>query len=130
MSRKFYTEDNNNIPSIKYTNTVPTGYTLVTDVVKLKSLYIKLYRQRQIDGIEYFEDFKACLMMDVLNEVYTSTEAFDLETHIKVVHDQVVYGSWLTAQRFNTDLALSGIYTQDMKDEIQTYIDSYVVANY
>ena len=37
---------------------------------------------------------------------------------------------WLTAQYTNSNLTLSGIYDQAMKDSIQAVIDDYVTNNY
>ena len=55
---------------------------------------------------------------------------FSLESHIKDLYDQLNNGWWLTAQNTNTNLTLSGIYTQAMKDEIQGVINTYVTNNY
>jgi len=130
MARKFYKEDNESIPAIVYELSQPVDYTEITDSEELKRLYIGLYKQREIDGLNYFDDFRASIMMDIIAGTYTETEVFNLETHIKNLQDEVILGNWLTAQNTNNNLALSGIYDQAMKDEIQTYIDDYVQNNY
>ena len=130
MSRKFYKEDNSLIPAIVYELTQPLGYTQITNSEELKRLYIGLYNQRAQDGVDYFDDFRASVMMDIIAGTYTEIEVFNLETHIKYLQDEVILGNWLTAQNTNSNLALSGIYDQAMKDEIQTYIDDYVSNNY
>lgn len=130
MSRKFYKEDNENIPAISYANVLPVGFTEITDEVELKRLYIGLYKQREIDGVNYFEDFRAGLMMDILNGVYTVAEVFELENHIKNLQTEIINGSWLTAQSTNDSLLLLGIYNQEMKDEIALYLSNYIIENY
>ncbi len=130
MARKFYKEDNEAIPAIKFELTQPTGFTEITDTIELKSLFIGKYKQREIDGIDYFEEFRADLYLDILNGTYTDTEVFALETHLNELQLSVITGSWLTAKNKNTSLALSGIYDQAMKDEIQADIDTYVNDNY
>jgi len=130
MARKFYKEDNESIPAIVYELSQPTGFTEITDSEELKILYIGLYKQREQDGINYFEDFRANLMMDVIAGTYTSQEVFDFEVHVKYLQDEIMIGNWLTAQSINQNLSLSGIYTQTIKDEIQNYIDNYVANKY
>lgn len=130
MARSFYKEDNQAIPAIVYELTQPSGYTQITDSEELKRLYIGLYNQRHQDGISYFDDFRANIMMDIIAGTYTALDAFNLENHIKYLQDEIILGNWLTAQNINSNLALSGIYDQTMKDEIQTYIDVYVTNNY
>jgi len=58
------------------------------------------------------------------------SDAFDLESHISDLYNQLSNGWWLTAQNTNANLALSGIYDQAMKDELQSIIDDYVNDNY
>ena len=130
MARSFYKEDNQAIPAIAYELTQPSGYTQITDSEELKRLYIGLYNQRQQDGISYFNDFRANIMMGIIAGTYTSLDAFNLEGHIKYLQDEIILGNWLTAQNSNSNLALIGIYDQAMKDEMQTYIDGYVSNNY
>ena len=130
MARSFYKEDNQTIPAIVYELTQPSGYTQITDNEELKRLYIGLYNQRGQDGVDYFDDFRANIMMNIIAGTYTSLDAFNLENHIKYLQDEIILGNWLTAQNINANLALSGIYDQAMKDEIQTYISDYVLNNY
>jgi hypothetical protein len=128
--RKFYKEDNESIPAIVYELTNPIGYTEITDNSELKILYIGLYKQREIDGINYFEDFRADLIMNIMDGTYTDLEVFALESHIKYLQDEIIIGNWLTSQNINSNLSLNGIYDQTMKDKIQNYINNYIATNY
>jgi len=130
MSRKFYKEDNEPIPAIKFEISQPTGFTEITDVVEIKQLYIKKYNVRIEDGKVYILDFTADRYIDVLNGVYTEVEAFALESHIKDLYAALNNGWWLTAQNINSNLALDGIYDAAMKSSIQSSLDIYVTNNY
>ena len=122
MSKKFYKEDNEAIPAILYQDSQPLGFTEVTDPVELKYLYIKKYKQQKKDG--------ASLYLDVINGVYTDIEVFTFESYTKELSNDIRLGQWLTAQDTCTNLAVSGIFTQSKKDEIQLDIDNYVTNNY
>ena len=130
MARAFYKEDGEAIPAIKYVDEQPVGYTLVTDANELRDLYIMQYRQRETDGKDWFEQFRADLMMNIISATYTPTEVFLLEQHLKGLTENIIAGSWLTAQAMSAGLPISGIYDQTMKDEMQLYIDTYVTNNY
>ena len=130
MSRKFYIENDEAIPAIQYVETQPTGFSLITDENTLKELYVKKYNTREVDGQNYFNDFRANLMLDIINSVYSPQEIFVLENHLKNLIEELITGNWLTAQNTNLTLALEGIYTQIMKDEIQLYINDYITNNY
>ena len=130
MARSFYKEDGEAIPAIQFVETQPVGYTLITDTTELRRCYVNQYRQRELDGRDWFEEFRADLMMDIISAVYTPTEVFLLEQYLKALTENVIAGSWLTAQSISTNLVLSGIYDQVMKDEIQNRIDIYVTNNY
>ena len=130
MSKKFYKEDNEAIPAILYQDSQPLGFTEVTDPVELKDLYIKKYKQQKKDGEDYYLSFQASLYLDVINGVYTDIEVFTFESYTKELSNDIRLGQWLTAQDTCTNLAVSGIFTQSKKDEIQLDIDNYVTNNY
>lgn len=132
MARAFYIEDDygQGIPAIMFEETQPAGYTLITDQAELRKCYMAKYAERELDGSNWFEEFRADLMMDIISTTYTPTEVFLLEQHLHALVVQLLEGSWMTAQNTSTNLTLSGIYDQAMKDEIQGVIDTYVTNNY
>ena len=130
MPRKFYKEDNEAIPAIKFELSQPVGFTEITDQAEIKELYLRQYQYRILDGQEYVQDFTADTYIKVINGIYTDVEAFQLEAHIKDLYQELNNGWWLTAQNTNTNLALLGIYNQILKDEIQAKFDLYVSENY
>jgi hypothetical protein len=130
MARKFYKENNEAIPAIKFDNSLPTGFTEITDETEIKRLYKIQYGYRISDGKSFVLDFTTDKYVDVLNGTYTEAEVFALENHIKDLYDQLNNGWWLTAQNTNSVLILDGIYNQAMKDSIQGIIDEYVTNNY
>jgi len=130
MSRKFYKEDNQQLPAIEFVETQPVGFTEITNADEIKRLYILQYSERKADGQQFVVDFTADLYIDVLGGTYTEAEVFALESHIGSIYADLNNGWWLTAQNANQNLTLSGIYTQTMKDDIQSILDNYVNDNY
>jgi len=130
MSKKFYKEDNEAIPAILYEDSQPLGFSEITDPLELKDLYIKKYKQQKKDGEDYYLSFQASLYLDVINGVYTDIEVFTFESYTKELSNDIRLGQWLTAQDTCANLAVSGIFTQSKKDEIQLDIDNYVTNNY
>ena len=130
MPKKFYKEDNEAIPAILYQDSQPVGFTEITDPLELTDLYIKKYKQQKKDGEDYYLSFQASLYLDVINGVYTDIEVFTFESYTKELSNDIRLGQWLTAQDTCTNLAVSGIFTQSKKDEIQLDIDNYVTNNY
>ena len=130
MSRNFYKEDNEAIPAIKFELTAPVGFTEITDPAEIKQLYLLQYQTRINDGKYFVLDFTADMYINVINGIYSDIEVFELEGHIKDIYDQLNNGFWLTAQNTNQNLSLLGIYTDQMKNEIQNTLDTYVFANY
>lgn len=130
MFRKFYKENDESIPAIVFELEQPINFTKITDAVEIKKLYILKYQQRIQDGNKYILDFTADRYIDILNEVYTQQQVFDLESHIKDLTIELQSGWWLSAQDTNASLSISGIYNDDMKASIQAIIDTYVLSNY
>ena len=130
MPRKFYKENDESIPAIVFELEQPINFTEITDAVEIKKLYILKYQQRIQDGNKYILDFTADRYIDILNEVYTQQQVFDLESHIKDLVIELQSGWWLSAQDTNASLSISGIYNDDMKASIQAIIDTYVLSNY
>ena len=130
MSRKFYKENIAVLPSIVFALEQPEGFAEITDTQEIKRLYILQYSYRIEDGKEYVQDFTAETYIKVLNGIYTDQEAFQLEAHIKDLYQELNNGCWLTAKNTNANLELLGIYTQELKEEIQAKLDLYVLENY
>jgi len=130
MNKKFYKEDNEAIPAILFESSLPIGFTEVTDESELKELYIKKYKKQQLDGEDYYSDFQADLYLNILNGTYTDLEVFTFESYINDLSNQIRLGNWLTAKTTCVNLSISGIFDQVKKDEIQLYIDNYVLNNY
>tara|TARA_R110002020_G_scaffold13182_2_gene47581 strand:- start:4499 stop:4897 length:399 start_codon:yes stop_codon:yes gene_type:complete len=132
MARKFYIQDEVSVgdPGIVFELTQPSGYTQITDEELIKELYIRQYKYRILDGKDYVLNFTAERYIDLVNGLYTEAEVFSLESHVKNLFDELNNGLWLTAQNTNSNLEVSGIYTQLMKSEIQLDLDNYVSENY
>jgi hypothetical protein len=130
MAKKFYIEDNIDIPAIAFADVQPIGYSLVTDYEERKRLHTNRYKMNEQYGILYFHQFQAKMYINIVDGIYTTTEVITLENYLKVISDEIREGSWLTAKENLPTLALSGIFDQAMKDEIQSDINDYVTENY
>ena len=130
MSRKFYKENNEPIPAIKFELSASVGFTEITDPAEIKEQYLIQYQERILNGKDFVLHFTADMYINVLNNVYTPPEVFELENHLKDLYSELNNGFWLTAQNTNSALPLLGIYTDVMKAEIQTILDTYVSENY
>jgi hypothetical protein len=130
MARKFYIQPVLVAPSIVFENFPPVGYTEVIDTAVLKALHIKQYKARKIAGQEYVVAYTAQLYLDILSGDVTPTQVFLFEQHVNDLLRQVDGGHWFTAQATNANLALSGIYDQTRKDQIQADLDAEVYIRY
>lgn len=130
MARKFYIEQNEAIPAIAFELIAPLGFVEITNAETLKTLFQKKYIERTEEGIKYYNQFRTQLYIDILNETITEIQTFALENHIKTIADNLINGNWLTAKNTNENLSLSGIYNQEMKDKIQTDIETFINNNY
>jgi len=130
MARKFYTEDSETIPAIKYANSKPVGFTLITDQELIHKLTKNRYDERASEGLIYYNNFRTDRYIDIINGVYTDTQVFELENHLKDLGIEIVSGNWLTAKNTLLNLTILGIFTQIMKDEITAFVDTYILDNY
>lgn len=130
MAKNYYIEDNEVVPAVIYAETQPIGYTLITDSVKLLELTMADYTIRQEDGIVFYNTFRSKLLLKIKAGEIQPIEAFTVEAYLKDLKDNLITGNWMTAQNICTNLALSGIFDQVLKDEILTGITNYVNANY
>lgn len=127
---KFYKEDNESPAAIEYAASAPAGFTEVTDAAEIKQCLINVFTQYAVDGLAAYNDLRADVYSDYYNSIITTAQLIAAEKHLAALRTELRSGNWLTAQDTNTNLALSGIYDQTMKDEIQTILDNYVTANY
>ncbi len=130
MARKFYIEDNEVLPAIKFAENQPTGFTLITNESLIHDLMKTQYVSRSEDGLNYYNNFRTDRYIDIINGVYTDNEVFELENHLKDLGIEIVSGNWLTAKNTLSGLTLAGIFTQQMKDEITAFVDTYILNNY
>ena len=131
MARKHYIENRTTDPRTAYwnDNEVISGWNLITDRDTKKYLHGKRYAEAERAGINYFHKFQAELYLRI-TEGTPISEVLTLEGYVDKLVNELRSGSWLTAQGTNQALAISGLYDQTMKDEIQSDIDSYIVVNY
>jgi len=56
--KKFYKEDNEDIPSIVYSDVQPNGFSEITDPLELNALYLKQNNKMKQLGQDYVSNFK------------------------------------------------------------------------
>ena len=130
MSSKFFKEDIEILPAVVFELSAPVGFTEITEEAEIKQLYLQQYLYRISAGEKFVLNFTADMYINVLNNVYTTAEVFQLENHLKDLYSELKNGFWLTAQNTNSGLSLLGIYTDVLKAEIQAVLDTYVLENY
>ena len=130
MSRKFFKEDIEVLPAVVFELSAPENFTEITEEAEIKQLYLQQYLYRISAGEKFVLNFTADMYINVLNNVYTTAEVFQLENHLKDLYSELKNGFWLTAQNTNSGLSLLGIYTDVLKAEIQAVLDTYVLENY
>lgn len=130
MARKFYKEINQAFPSIAFEVTAPEGFEAITDIEERKRLHTKRYKDLENDGVAYFHAFQAGLYIEILDGVRAALDVLALQSHLKIISEEIKEGSWLTAQLTLPSIALSGIFDQEMKDGLQSDITAYVSENY
>lgn len=128
--KQYYIEDNEPIPAIIKAEQQPEGYSLLTDQAKILELTKIDYNKKQFDGSDFYNGFRSSLYLEIVSGNITPPEAFAVEAHLKDIADNLVSGNWLTAQALSQAKALSGIYDQALKDDIQAGIDNYISTNY
>lgn len=131
MAKKFYKEDNEAIPAIVYQETAPAGFSEITDADEVKSRYIKLYEQREVDGKDYFDKMRSDLVYDYATGVKTDAEIYEIETKLESVILKIKSGDWMTASaEMTNNVTVSGALTQALYDQILGEINNYVATNY
>jgi hypothetical protein len=130
MARRFYKEINQAFPAIAFELEAPEGFEDITDLEERKRLHTKRYKDLENDGVSYFHGFQAGMYIDILDGNKQAMDVIGLQSHLKAVSEEIKEGSWLTAKLTLPSVPLSGIFDQEMKDSIQSDLDTYVLENY
>lgn len=89
------------------------------------------YYDKQVDGIDFYNDYRADIAYKYITEVYTQQEAIDVEIYLQDVGDALSKGNWITAKDLlEAKAAPEGVFDQTMKDEILLGINTYITNNY
>jgi hypothetical protein len=110
---------------------VSNTYSGLTASQVLQSAIIKeRYEQFQKDGVEYFNDIRATLVIDYENNVLTANDVYEIETKLEPAISKILRGDWMTGQNEMIGVTASGALTQTFLDDINNYINNYVTNNY
>jgi len=115
--------------AIAFETAPPAGFSLVAGTEK-ELLWRSKYKEMREDGQRYYTETQADLYLAILDSTYTSSEVFEFESYTSQLSSIINTGNWLTAQSFISALPTSGIFDVTKKQEITTYINSYISDNY
>ncbi len=130
MARNFYIEQDEDIPSVAFELEQPDGFVLLTNIDKLKELINSQYLQREEDGKDYFNDVRVDLVSKYSSGSISLTDIFFIESKIEPVTLKIILGDWMTASYVLTNTVVEGAFTQEFKDELLNYINTYIENNY
>jgi len=132
--QKFYKEDNEEIPAIKYTDTQPVGFTEITNQEELVILYLNLNKKLKHDGAQYVAEFK------VSTFGFLYRDGILLDANVDYLYNKLTQlllrledGNWNSA-KYLLENELSTIsqedidngYTQSVHDDLLNDITTYI----
>jgi hypothetical protein len=132
--KKFFKEDVEGAVVYSEDQPTPSGdghsFVEITNSEEIKSLVKSLYKERTIDGIDFFEGFRADIVLLYSSGVKTALEVYEIEEKMNRVIVKVIRGDWLTASNEITTVIAGGALDQDFINEVQTGINLYISENY
>ena len=140
MSKKFYKEDNENIPSIVYSETQPpvnsdgNSFSEITDQTELNSLYLKRDKKLIKDGKDYVSRFKVeNFSVKYIEGLITDQNVDYLYNKLSQLLIRLEDGSWKAAlfylnNHLNTitQTDIDNGYTQEIHDKMINDITTYL----
>lgn len=130
MARKYYIEQNENIPAIVYEENAPDGFIELTDNDMLSIEIKKTYELRRKDGISYCDNYRANLMMLYSSGQLSESEALHICSKIAQTQNELRNGDWIEARESCENIVLDLIFTMSMKQDMLDYINSYILGMY
>lgn len=88
------------------------------------------YEKRIADGQDYYRVKRGQLVSRILSGEITSENAFIIDQKIKEVRNSLLFGDWKSAKYYLDLTIVEGEFTQVVKDEYSTEIQSYIDTNY
>ena len=95
-----------------------------------KEALMEQYRQREVDGVDYYNSVRTDIMLLYLAGSITVLDALYIETKYSHAKELIRSGDWLTAQAELANVVVEGALTQEIYDDIKAGIDQYVLDNY
>ena len=134
MAKKFYTEDNEAIPSIVFKDTKPSGFTEITDQAELSRLYLKQNNKLKEDGKEYTANFKVVSFGVSYRDGTLSDSSVDyLYTKLAQIILRLEDGNWDSALYYlNNHLNtisqddINNGYSQAIHDQLVSDLTAYI----
>lgn len=100
--KSFYKENITNYPSIVYSDTQPSGFSLITDVNEVIYLQRELYKERRRQGLEYSDTMDARLIVlgnGIPNAVLSEQVRSILDIMFNNARYETSLGRWVSAKR-------------------------------
>jgi len=89
------------------------------------------YQKYQNDGVEYFNEVRANLVLDYKTGVRTTSDIFYIESKIESVTNKIMKGDWMTASYVMTnEVVFDTVLDEVFYNDILNYINNYIAENY
>lgn len=94
--------------------------------------YIKnKYELHKSNGWNAYQDFRAKVVLDIESGTITETQAFIIESDLKIAYDRIAQnGDWKTAYFELSQISVSYAFVQPYLDLALSYIANYINLNY
>ena len=81
-------------------------------------------------GINYFNMFRAGLVYNYRKGVYSSLDIFQIEELLKDVTSKLITGDWMSSNALLSMIEVTPLFTQEIKDKLQTDFTNYIQNHY
>jgi len=98
--------------------------------LSLKEKAIASYRIHKKNGVLFYENFRADLVVALLQGNKTPAQVFEIEEKVNHLKPLLLEGDWRTSQNKANSLIAEGALEQSLVDAIKNYINNYVTANF
>jgi len=88
------------------------------------------YDTHRTAGVDFADDYRAQLVLDVINDMITEEFAIERQNSLKVPFDLIKDGDWKSAKTYLTNM-LGNVYCNKAEiDSILFSVEDYITNNY
>jgi len=99
------------------------------DAVKIEHIK-EPYGQREADGLFYFRQIRAEIVLDYYKGNLSIDDVFGIEAKLREVNYILILGDWLTAQNELQSVTVTPPLSQALYDQINNHMTQYISDNY